>query len=95
MTTSSASGTSAPNPLATLEAEELAVVLKPVFSLLTNLQQPGANIETAVTGIPVVELQEASNLPVIETLGINNVAAVFQAKLAAWQASLSSGSGAA
>jgi hypothetical protein len=63
-----------PTPQGALDAgliQALAVAVKPILTYAANLQQPGANTETAMQGIPEVELQEAANSPIWEQLGIN------------------------
>jgi hypothetical protein len=84
-------------PLNQLEAQELALALQPVYTFLTALQQPGANIQTAIAGVNTLELTEAAQLPVLESVGINDGAAYLQSLLQAWQAKIttvSSASGA-
>lgn len=76
------------NPISSLAAAELAVVLKPIYSALTALQAPGANIATVIQAINMVELEEIAQLPAIESLGVGNVASALAAKLQAWEASI-------
>lgn len=84
----------AANPLSKLEAAELNVVLAPIFTYLTTLQAPGANAETVVAGFEALKLELVAQLPLIESIGINEVASDAQARLAAWQASLANGTAA-
>ena len=66
------------NPaLAQLEA----VVLGPVNTFLTALQQPNANVQTAVQDFLTLQAGEVSILPTIEGLAIKDAAAALQAKL--------------
>lgn len=79
--------------LQNLKAAELKLVLAPIYAFLTAAQQPGANIATIVQGIKVVELEELAQVPAIEAVGIQNIAAALQAKLQAYEASLTASSG--
>lgn len=87
--TSSGSGSGAANtdPLAQLKAQELAVILNPIKEFLTALQQPNANVETLVSGFQIVKLAELQNIPAIESIGINNIAAIILEKLNSWESS--------
>jgi hypothetical protein len=73
--------TTAPDPIAALKAAELALVLAPLNKFLTDLQQPGANQETAVQEFGKLQLSLLANAPGAESVGINGVAAVLQQKL--------------
>ena len=79
---------SAKTQLNELEAAELAVALKPVYAFLAALQQPGANIQTAMAGVNTLELTEAAQLPVLEAIGLNQGAAYVQSLLQAWQSEI-------
>jgi hypothetical protein len=89
--TSSGSG-NVQQELQNLEAAELAIALKPVYVYLTALQQPGANVETAVAGFKVLELNEMANEPLFESVGINNVALGLQNAISAWEQKVTGGS---
>lgn len=71
----------ATDPAKTLEAAELALVVSPLNKMLTDLQQPGANAETAVQEFGKLQLSLLQNAPGAESVGINGVAALLQAKL--------------
>lgn len=77
-----------PPAIANLEAAELKILLAPVFAYLAALQQPGANIQTAVAGLNSLELQELAQGPLFEAVGINNVAAAVQTQIQAWEAQI-------
>lgn len=85
----------AADPISNLEADELAIVLKPIYTLLTAAQQPGANAQTVLQALNVADLQELANVPAIETIGIGGIAAIIQQKLQAWQASVVAGASSA
>jgi hypothetical protein len=85
---------SAKTQLNELEAVELAVALKPVYAFLAALQQPGANIQTAMAGVNTLELTEAAQLPVLEAIGLNHGAAYVQSLLQEWQAEITTASSA-
>lgn len=76
-----------------LEAAELKILLGPVYSYLAALQQPGANVQTAVAGLQSLELSELAQGPLFEAVGINNVASAIQSKIQAWEASVTASSG--
>lgn len=71
--------TSAP---ASVLAVELPIVLKPLNDFLTVLQQPGVNVEAAAQDYAALQLAEIQNAPVEESVAINEVSAILQAKLA-------------
>lgn len=73
--------TTTTNPIAALKAAELALVLAPLNKFLSDLQQPGANQETAVQEFGKLQLSLLANAPGAESVGINGVAALLQQKL--------------
>lgn len=75
------------NPVQSLEQAELAIILKPVDTFLTALQQPGANTENVMQDFAALQLAAIQDAPAIESVGIVNVAAAIQAKLHALVAS--------
>lgn len=71
----------APDPVATLKAAELALVLSPLNKFLTDLQQPGANTESVVQEFGKLQLSLLTNAPGAESVGIGGIAAILQQKL--------------
>jgi hypothetical protein len=84
-------GQDAQTTLQNLEAAELAIALKPVYAYLAALQVPGANVESAVSGLNALELEEAANEPLFETVGINNVALGLQNIISNWEVQVTGG----
>lgn len=66
------------NPLI---AAELAIILAPLNSFLSDLQKPGANTEAAMQDFGKLQLQLLQNAPGMESVGINQIAAQLQQKL--------------
>ena len=58
-----------------------AVVLGPVNTFLTALQQPGVNVQTAVQDFLTLQAGEVAILPSLEADAIGDAAAALQAKL--------------
>jgi len=73
--------------LSTIESAVAQVLLAPLNNALTSLQ---ANPTTLNAAAQFAALQGGliAALPALETLGIKDGAALLQAKLAAWEASL-------
>lgn len=69
------------NPIQSIASAELAIILKPVDDFLTALQQPDANEETVVQDFARLQLAALQDLPELEAVGINGVAAAVQKKL--------------
>jgi hypothetical protein len=80
------------DPIAALKAAELKILLAPVFAYLTALQQPGANVQTAIAGLNSLELQELAQAPLFEAVGINNVAAALETQITTWASSVTASS---
>jgi hypothetical protein len=74
--------------LSSIAAADLQVLLKPVNTFLTDLQQPDVNVEQVVQDFATLQVAAITDAPVLETIGIQNVAAALQTALNNWVASL-------
>lgn len=68
----------ATNPIV---AAELAVIIGPLNKFLTALQAPGVNTESVVQDYTTLQLAELQNAPLLESVGIQGIAAAAQTKL--------------
>ena len=82
------STTTPTNPIANLAAAELAIVIQPVNDFLTALQQPSVNTQTVIQDWAKLQLAVMSDIPALESVGIDQIAAFLQGKLNGWLASV-------
>jgi len=76
------------NVLSNIATAELQVVLQPVNKFLTDLQQPGVNYQAVLQDFAALQLSVLSDAPVLQSVGISNIAAALQTALNNWVVSV-------
>lgn len=69
-------------------AADLQVILAPVNKFLTDLQQPGANTQEVIADFSQLQLAALADVPLFESVGIQNIAAGLQMALNNWVSSV-------
>ena len=69
-------------------AADIQVILQPINKFLTDLQQPGVNYQAVLQDFAALQLSVLSDAPILQSVGISNVAAALQTALNNWVASV-------
>jgi hypothetical protein len=77
----------ATNPLSTLESAAIQVLAAPFNTALTSIQANPTTLNVAAQ-VAVIQGALIGAAPALETVGIKDIAALLQAKLTAWETSL-------